>query len=466
MDGKDYLVAPMVMIVEGVLPGSSGPLYYPASELAKTPQVWNMKPVVVDHPSHNGLGISACDPDIIKSRGVGLIMNTVFEDGKLKAEAWIDINKAEQIESRIVEAIENNEVMELSTGLYTDAIAEEGVFDDKDYTHIARNYRPDHLALLPDTIGACSVADGAGFLRLNEAGETEIAITNLSKAAQEYVLNDKHNLVSRINQTVVDLIDNELSHSDEYSLLSSLLREADDSLWIDEVFDSFIIYIDNGKLYKQDYSINDGTATFIGSRSPVTRKIVFETETGKVLNNSKRKDPKMDKTKMVDALIANAATHWTEDDREALLAMNEDVLGKMGPVETAEKKAVKEVVDNTEKETLQAPVAKKPMTPAEYIADAPPEVAAVLNANMATYNAQKDVLVAKIIANEKNTFTKEQLDGKDLAELQGIAALAVNEVPTPEAIRINFTGQQEVIADNEDLTEKPLEMATMDFSTP
>jgi hypothetical protein len=85
---------------------------------------------------------------------------------------------------------------------------------------------------------------------------------------------------------------------------------------------------------------------------------------------------------------------------------------------------------------------------------------------MATYNAQKDVLVAKIIANEKNTFTKEQLDGKDLAELQGIAALAVNEVPTPEAIRINFTGQQEVIADNEDLTEKPLEMATMDFSTP
>ena len=40
MDGKDFLVAPMVMIVEGVLEGSEGPLYYPATELAKTPAVW------------------------------------------------------------------------------------------------------------------------------------------------------------------------------------------------------------------------------------------------------------------------------------------------------------------------------------------------------------------------------------------------------------------------------------------
>jgi hypothetical protein len=464
MDGKDYLVAPMVMIVEGVLPGTSGPLYYPASELAKTPQVWNMKPVVVDHPSHNGLGISACDPDIIKNRGVGLIMNTVFEDGKLKAEAWIDINKAEQIESRIVEAIENNEVMELSTGLFTDNENVEGVFGDKDYIAIARNYRPDHLALLPDTVGACSVADGAGFLRLNEAGETEIAITNLSKAAQEYVLNDKHNLVSRINQTVVDLIDNELSHSDQYGLLSSLLRETNEDFWIDEVFDSFIIYIDNGALYKQNYSINDGKASFIGTRESVTRKVVFETETGKVLNNLKRKDVQM--KQLVDALIANTATSWTEDDREALMAMDEAVLNKMAPVVTEEAAAVEEAVTNTEVETLQAPAAKKVMTPAEYIADAPPEIAAVLNANMATYNAQKDALVLKITANKKNTFTKEQLDGKELAELQGIAALAVNEAPVVHTTQPApmFNGQQEVVDNTPGEKVEPLEIAKMDFS--
>ena len=38
MEGIDYLVAPMVMIVEGVLSANAGPLYYPANEIAKTPK--------------------------------------------------------------------------------------------------------------------------------------------------------------------------------------------------------------------------------------------------------------------------------------------------------------------------------------------------------------------------------------------------------------------------------------------
>ena len=51
MEGREYLVAPMAMITEGVHNGSQGPLYYPWDELSKFPQVWNMKPVVVYHPS-------------------------------------------------------------------------------------------------------------------------------------------------------------------------------------------------------------------------------------------------------------------------------------------------------------------------------------------------------------------------------------------------------------------------------
>lgn len=30
---------------------------------------------------------------------------------------------------------------------------------------VARNHRPDHLAILPDQVGACSLADGAGLIR-------------------------------------------------------------------------------------------------------------------------------------------------------------------------------------------------------------------------------------------------------------------------------------------------------------
>ncbi|GAG82219.1 unnamed protein product, partial [marine sediment metagenome] len=57
MEGREYLVAPMIMIVEGVLNGSEGAGLYPADELSKTPQVWNHKPVVVYHPQENGVGI-------------------------------------------------------------------------------------------------------------------------------------------------------------------------------------------------------------------------------------------------------------------------------------------------------------------------------------------------------------------------------------------------------------------------
>ena len=61
MEGREYVVCPMVMLTEGVHRGSNGPLYYPKGELSKTPAVWNYKPVVVYHPTMNGKPISACD---------------------------------------------------------------------------------------------------------------------------------------------------------------------------------------------------------------------------------------------------------------------------------------------------------------------------------------------------------------------------------------------------------------------
>ena len=39
-----------------------------------------------------------------------------------------------------------------------------GNYMGKSYTYIAKNYRPDHLAVLPDNSGACSISDGCGVL--------------------------------------------------------------------------------------------------------------------------------------------------------------------------------------------------------------------------------------------------------------------------------------------------------------
>jgi hypothetical protein len=173
MAGRDYLVVPMVMMTEGVANGSSGPLYYPAEELGKTPEVWNHKPVVVYHPVRNGQGVSACDPEVITSRGVGVVMNTHW-NGKLRAEAWCEISRLNAVDPRIMQAVEKSQMMELSTGLFTDNEKVSGEFNGKPYEAIARNYRPDHLAILPDMKGACSIEDGAGFLRLNSSKESNM----------------------------------------------------------------------------------------------------------------------------------------------------------------------------------------------------------------------------------------------------------------------------------------------------
>ncbi len=463
MEGKNFLVAPMIMVVEGVLEGNEGPLYYPASELSKTPAVWNMKPVVVDHPQMNGYGISACDPDIIKNRGVGLIMNATFETNKLKAEAWIDIDKAAIVDNRIVEAIENKTVMELSTGLFTDNESCEGEFNGTSYKGIARNYRPDHLALLPDTKGACSIEDGAGFLRLNVSNEgTSVEIdlkdTDITLEGMNWLAKNSKITTRRL----AELIENELSHSDIWSLLSSLLRKDNDDLWIDEVFDTFFIYQDDGVLYKQNYSVNDSKATFIGSREKVFKLIVFKTENGDIVGNDIRKENKMDpKEKLVNDLIANEATQWKEEDEASLLEMNEEMLTKLTPIEKAVENNVTDNATNQDEEGTAAE--NKEKTAEEYIADAPPAVANMLSNGMASYKADKDKLIVAITANEKNTFTKEQLEAKDLPELKSLAALATNKQKTVPIIpNLNFAGQLEA-ADVTNEKEEPLAVPSMNY---
>ena len=166
LEGIEYIVVPMVMLVEGVVNGSNGAILYTAKEMAKAPITWNMRPVLVKHPLK---GITASDQEIINTQKIGVIMNAKFEDSKLKAEAWIDPARCQVVDNRVYDAIVRNEIMEVSTGLFTGVYKKMGIFNNREYRRVACNFVPDHLAILPDEIGACSVADGAGLMRLNSA---------------------------------------------------------------------------------------------------------------------------------------------------------------------------------------------------------------------------------------------------------------------------------------------------------
>lgn len=246
LEGRNHLVVPMVMLLEGVHQGSGGPLYYPESELSKTPVVWNHKPIVVYHPIYNGQPISACDPAVIESSKVGLIMNTRWEDGKLKSEAWLEVNRCDKVDKRIMKKINKKEMIELSTGVFTDNEDAEGEWNGEKYTAIARNYRPDHLALLPDQKGACSIKDGAGLMRNQEVGFEEIR-RQLSGA-----------LVAKNPSQV--------------------------GLWIEEVYKTYFIYQANGRYCKQEYELKEGKAVALGIPTEVVRVVSYveNSEAGEV----------------------------------------------------------------------------------------------------------------------------------------------------------------------------------------
>lgn len=216
LHGRDYIVAPMAMLTEGVHNGSGGPLYYPEDECRAAVQSWNMRPVVVYHPEINGQGVSACDPDILEKQQVGMVMNTRW-DGKLRAEAWLEESLLGKVDNRILEALDQNKMMEVSTGLFTDNEVAPGVWGDEPYTHVARNHKPDHLAILPDRVGACSIADGAGLLQLNQEG----AIDNLT-------VGEATELVARLEAHIQNLeprIQKELT-MDTKELIDALIDNA------------------------------------------------------------------------------------------------------------------------------------------------------------------------------------------------------------------------------------------------
>lgn len=160
LEGEEYLVVPCVMLAEGVHHGSHGPGYYPPDEMKKTAKAWNHMPIVVYHPED---GRSARDKVTLDTRGIGRLLNTRYDD-KLKTEAWINKRRVKEVDERILTMLEAGQKVEVSTGLYLKKEKKKGEWNGEKYTFVARNHEPDHLAVLPDQIGAFSVKDGGGLL--------------------------------------------------------------------------------------------------------------------------------------------------------------------------------------------------------------------------------------------------------------------------------------------------------------
>jgi hypothetical protein len=181
VNGREFAVAKIRILQPQVLEGSKGKLYYPPEEIEKDYERWNGMPMVVYHPNKDGKNISARDPWVMERQEIGRIYNAKLTDNyELDVEGWFDVELTKKIDDRVWKSLQDGKHIEISTGLYTkdEPAPNNSKYKDKEYTHVARNYRPDHLAILPDQVGACSVKDGCGVFN-QETGLTFNSVSGI-----------------------------------------------------------------------------------------------------------------------------------------------------------------------------------------------------------------------------------------------------------------------------------------------
>jgi len=401
LDGKDYLVFPVILAKECVMNG----LLYPSEELSKTAVAWNGRVAVVFHPTdENGTPICANQKQVIENQTVGLLLNMAYETDttKLKGELWLEKAKVPKVSSRLQELIDNGSNVDVSTGLYLDVIEKEGEFDGKKYRGIATNFRPDHLALLPDGKGACTWEEGAGFPRTNSMSTVEI-------------------IQSYLDQTAVTV--NEMSHDELRRGLCNLLPQNGDKSWcyLRDVYDGYFIYEQNEPggcacLFKQGYAVDaKEELSLVGE--PI--EVIMKTEYEPVAN---KEQITMDRKKVIDGLITNK--HFDETDRTFLDNLTDDQLKKVDTASQKKADTVETPKTNCQGQEADPAADHTPKTETEPKIEVNAMDADREQFGKVLYERERKQHISTIKTNESNSFSDEQLDVMPLAVLENIARLA------------------------------------------
>jgi len=422
LEGRKHLVVNCAMLGEAVVKGSGGEVFYPKEVIANNPSKWDGMPIVVYHPKKNGKFVSARNPTFFNSRKVGVIFNTKFDD-KLRTECWFDEERTKSVDSRIYEAIVNNQGTEVSTGVTVDYIPEEGEFGAEKYKKRAVDLLPDHLAILPDQIGAFSRAMGGGLFA-NTAVEPEGVQTVLGVSALE--------VLKRIG---VELVGNELSFDAISRQLADLLASTYGDKghywrgWIQDVFPDYVVFFDKDKTWKVGYTTKSDVVSLSGEAKEVTRSVTYA-----LVTNQKDDTMAFDKAAHIKSLIGNG---WDESDRPFLESMDDTrlqrILPKATPIPAATPVAIPPVTQSVVANTTTP---ARPLTVNEYLADptVPAEIRSALSGVLARDKQYKDQLVQKILAaNQSSGFTAEFLGTKEIPELEGWVRLAESVTQASQA---------------------------------
>lgn len=478
LHGKEYIVVPVIALVEGVLQGmaAEGPELALSEEFGRFPASWDGRPLVMSHPtSEDGAPISANSPKVLETFQIGFIFNTKVTNKKLMLEAWVDSTLMANLNDdskETLETLQKGEMIEVSTGYFAMIEAKSGLYNNQKYEGIQRDIVPDHLAFLPNgTIGACSNADGCGAqLAANSSPEAKFVAVkdfrvdhgapccdscasggscthgnhDMPENSQDPTKNPQANSASEESKTgpeayqaltIANTIDGSVLFADARDLVAQALKASNQYVYIIGMTSDKVIYeqynqfTGNYDTYQRSYSVSaDGKVTLnddVQQVNLITRVIVVN---GKTDGNNATGDQEQSMTDnpnpgtptpQANTEVQNSKEPRVETvtNEQGTLEVNFDAEGKVSGFKLTPKANVEP---------------KKPQTVEEFIAQAPAQMQEVMNSSLKLHNERKQTTIKALKDSGRCKFSDEYLAAQSLDALENLAELA--NVPTYEGV--------------------------------
>jgi len=387
----EYVVVPVIAMVEGV----RNKLLYTADEIAKNVEQWDGVPVTINHPeSRRGTSVGANSSPQLMEIQVGKMFNTTVIGGKLKGELWISIERVKEVSPESLSAIEEGR-LEVSVGLFSAGDGTKGVWNNEEYNEKLFDFTPDHIALLPEGLGACSWADGCGVRDNRRGGDGDVKITV-----------DKVGDVSQFTF---------IGSDEEVGSALALLNKEVTSMITKERIDA--LYTNDKKFMFPD---DDPTRKFL---SKLSEDVFVKLEDCRCSE--------------VDALLTNAKK--AEDENKKLLRVNSDLKTELEKSKKEKMDGDKEKTDNKgdgdlkiNKEELAKEILEG-FTFDQLLGKAKPELRESIEDGLKVNEEKRSGLIKSILSKKDCPYEEE--------ELKGLKTNALEKLVSFGQVQVNYTGR-------------------------
>jgi hypothetical protein len=219
--GREHIEVPAIILAQQVLHGGGG--YEFGAELVcenalwMSVNQWNNIPVVIYHTDGSAREIENLDKERI-----GFIYNAEIigyneEPSNIRLKCMLRLDIAllmgHEDGEYIINQFDSGNIMEMSTGYYvSNWLWQEGSYRNRPYMAQQVEIIPDHLALLPNAVGAYSIGDGGGANRNNEGDSMK---ENERQEIVELVVNQLDEKLKGLptSETIGEMVGNAISEA-------------------------------------------------------------------------------------------------------------------------------------------------------------------------------------------------------------------------------------------------------------